>query len=705
MNTFHLKTPIYTFDRVGKKLHTRLAQLGIHTAQDLLFHFPFRYEDYRSVVSIAQVVAGVELTIKGTIELIANKRSPRRRTMITEAVVRDETDQIRVVWFGQPFIAKTLQVGDQVYLSGVVKEDVFGVQMVGPVYEKVRPDKDTTHTARIVPIYPLTAGVTQKQVRLLVEQVISLASEIREWIPEEILQKYNLVTLDRAIHDIHFPENHEARIVAEKRLKFGELLVLQLRAELIRQSSATQKAPPIHFKEVEIRHMVASLPFTLTPDQKKSAWDIFQDMGKENPMNRLLQGDVGSGKTIVAGLSAYLAQVNGYQSVILAPTEILATQHYETLVNILGTHVEVGLLTGTQVKSTKYNKKKELKEAIHKGVIGVTIGTHALLTEDTRFAKLGLVIVDEQHRFGVAQRKIIRDKSGMEGMYPHFLSMTATPIPRSYALTIYGDLDVSYIKTKPAGRKEIITRVVDPHKRDKAYGFIREQVSVGRQVFVVCPLIESNDEGTDSKERKKNTNHQTLSGGVSEKKTVLSEYEKLSSKIFPDLRVGYMHGKMKSKEKDMIMKKFAAQEIDILVSTSVIEVGVNIPNASIMMIEGAERFGLAQLHQFRGRVGRSMHQSYCILFTENETEKSKERLEYFARTADGFALAEYDLETRGPGEVYGTNQSGMEELRLATMRDQDIIKAARDSVRGIDFEQFPELKERVRRWEEKVHLE
>ncbi len=704
MSALRLTTPVSELHRVGKNLEKKLNVLGIIRAQDILFHFPFRYEDYRSVVPIANVMPGVDLTIKGTIELIANKRSPRKRTMITEAVVRDETDVIRVIWFGQPFIAKILKVGDEVYLSGAIKEDVFGTHMTSPAYERVREDKQATHTARIVPMYPLTSGVTQKQMRFLVEQVLPLAEQITEWIPHSILVENKLITLSEAIQKIHFPENHEERVCAERRLKFGELFILQLRAELIRQSSARQHAPHIGFKEKEIREFVQSLPFELTVDQKKSAWEIFQDIGQGSPMNRLLQGDVGSGKTIVAGLSAYLSFLNGYQSVIMAPTEILATQHYETLIKLFGDKISIGLLTGSQVESRKSKvheaesksrklEKQEVKKQINEGLIDLVIGTHALLTEDTQFHQLGLVVIDEQHRFGVEQRKTIRDKSGMEGMYPHFLSMTATPIPRSYALTLYGDLDVSYIKTKPAGRKDIITRLVEPNKREKAYGFIREQVEKGRQVFVVCPLIE---------QKTKEGENVSL---VSEKKTVLSEYEKLSTKIFPDLRVGYLHGKMKSKEKEGIMKKFAAGETDILVSTSVIEVGVNIPNASIMMIEGAERFGLAQLHQFRGRVGRAEYQSYCILFTEVENVVSKGRLEYFAKTLDGFVLAEYDLETRGPGEVYGTAQSGMEELRLATMRDQDIIRAARESARGMDFEKFPELKERVQEWEARVHME
>ncbi|MBP9731900.1 MAG: ATP-dependent DNA helicase RecG [Candidatus Magasanikbacteria bacterium] len=701
MSTLRLTTPVAELHRVGKNLQSKLAILGITKVRDILFHFPFRYEDYRSVVAIANVMPGVDLTIKGTIELIANKRSPRKRTMITEAVVRDETDVIRVIWFGQPFIGKILKVGDEVFLSGTIKEDMFGVHMASPAYERVREDKQATHTARIVPMYPLTSGVTQKQMRFLVEQVLPLAEQVKEWIPESILKNNELIPLSRAIQKIHFPENHEERTLAEQRLKFGELFVLQLRAELIRQANARQIAPNIGFKEKEIREFVQALPFELTVDQKKSAWEIFQDIDRGTPMNRLLQGDVGSGKTIVAGLCAYLSFLNGYQTVIMAPTEILATQHFETFGKVFGDKLNFCLLTGSEIRNwkdgiegeSKVARKLYLKKEIFEGRVSVIIGTHALLTEDTQFHKLGLVVIDEQHRFGVEQRKTIRDKSGMEGMYPHFLSMTATPIPRSYALTLYGDLDVSYIKTKPAGRKDIITRLVEPSKRDLAYGFIREQVHKGRQVFVVCPLIQEKTKEGESM------------SVVSEKKTVLSEYEKLSTKIFPDLRVDYLHGKMKSKEKEAIMKKFAAGETDILVSTSVIEVGVNIPNASIMMIEGAERFGLAQLHQFRGRVGRAEHQSYCILFTGIESVTSKGRLEYFAKTLDGFALAEYDLETRGPGEVYGTAQSGMEELRLATMRDQSIIKAARESARGMDFEKFPELKNRVQEWEARVHME
>jgi ATP-dependent DNA helicase RecG len=386
----------------------------------------------------------------------------------------------------------------------------------------------------------------------------------------------------------------------------------------------------------------------------------------------------------------------------MAPTEILASQHYETLQKIFENYdVKIALLSRTQFQVLNYafttkakkSQKEEVIEKIKDGTVQIIIGTHALLSENVKFKKLGLVVVDEQHRFGVEQRKTIRDKSGQKNITPHFLSMTATPIPRSFALTLYGDLDLSIIKTKPSGRKPILTRLVEPKNRQKAYDFIRAQVAQGRQVFVICPLI------TESTKDEKQIE------SLDEKKTVLKEYEKLSQEIFPKLRVDFLHGKLKGNEKDEKMKKFAAGETDILVSTSVVEVGVNIPNASVMMIEDAELFGLAQLHQFRGRVGRSIHQSYCFLLTDSSSQSAMDRLRFFEKTLDGFELSEYDLQTRGPGEVYGTSQSGMMNLRLASLQDSDIIRLARDLARGIDFKNYPTLKEKLRDWEKKVHLE
>jgi ATP-dependent DNA helicase RecG len=561
----------------------------------------------------------------------------------------------------------------------------------------------TTHTARIVPLYSLTTGMTQKQIRFLMSEVLPLASRIEEWIPEDIRDRADVMPIDEALRAIHFPESTEELQHAERRLKFDELFVLQLRAEMIRQSLERYEAPAIPFDKESTGMFVKQLPFELTVDQKKAAWEILQDMEETRPMNRLLEGDVGSGKTAVAGLVTHAALQHGFQVAVMAPTEILAEQHYASFKNMLP-HVTMGLLTGSvsriSSKDTSDLSKKKQREvclsALAAGDMQVVIGTHALLTSDVVFHKLGLVIVDEQHRFGVDQRKTIREKMGKEYASPHFLSMTATPIPRSFALTLYGDLDISIIKIMPAGRKPIQTRMVAPHNRQKAYEFIAAQVTLGRQVFVICPLIQEKiDDDMVAKRIPTAT----------EKKSVMTEYEKLSTKIFPTLRVTYLHGKMLPQEKEQVMNAFAKGEYDILVSTSVVEVGVNIPNASVMMVEGAEYFGLAQLHQFRGRVGRSIHQSYCFVFPDNPTYKSSERLEFFEKTLDGFALAEYDLATRGPGDVYGTAQSGMMQFRIATMKDTALIQLARDSARGIDFVTYPQLKNKVAEWEGRVHLE
>lgn len=699
--TMDLNTSVAALNRVGKVLKNRLSNLGIQTVEDLLFHFPFRYEDYSNLITIDKLVDKQQVTIKGKIEAINTRRSPRKRTVITEAVVADHTEQINIVWFGQPYIKQTLKVGDTVFLSGKVKEGPFGLQMVSPMYEKEKPQTSTTHTARIVPMYPLTAGITQKQIRFLINQIISTAEQITEWLPEEILDKADLIHLPEAIKAIHFPETMEEMTVAERRIKFDELFLLQLRAARIRQAREEHRATPIHLHEKDVKAFVNALPFALTKDQKIAAWEILQDMAKTIPMNRLLEGDVGAGKTVVAGLAMYNCILDNKQATLMAPTEILALQHFQSLTNLLP-DATICLLTGSQAiitnhdfspKLSKKKQKETIKQMIAEGEVHIAVGTHALITDDVHFKTLGLVIVDEQHRFGVAQRKTIRDKSGNTQTAPHFLSMTATPIPRSFALTLYGDLDLSIIKTMPEGRKPIKTRVVEPKNRQKAYDFIRTQVQKGRQVFVVCPLIE---EATDEEGVTKN---------AGERKTVMAEYEKLANIIFPNLNVQYLHGKLKSKEKEEIMAAFANKQYDILVSTSVIEVGVNIPNASIMMIEDAERFGLAQLHQFRGRVGRSIHQSYCLLFTQSDSQQTLERLTFFEKHTSGFDVAEYDLETRGPGEVYGMSQSGMQQFRLATMKDQALIKFARDIAQTIDFKKHPQLKKAVQNWEQKVHLE
>jgi ATP-dependent DNA helicase RecG len=687
---------------VGKKITTSLKRLGLTTVEDLLYYFPFRYEDYRHLVPISQLEEGFQVTIKARLELINAKRSPRKRLMITEALVADETGEMRVVWFNQPFIAKTLKAGDVVFLSGTVKKSMLGPELVSPAFEKVKKDEHTAHTARLVPMYPLTSGITQKQLRHLVDLVVPLANTLPDWLPEELRVQEGLTSFGNAIRGIHFPSNDTELAESTERLKFDELFLLQLQAELTRLEKISLEAPEIQFQEEAIKAFVAELPFALTKTQKVAAWEILQSIQKKVPMNRLLSGDVGSGKTVVAAMALYNAALDAFQSILMVPTEILGTQHYESLVKVLGNKgVRIALFTRSQRKI--YNRREEigdslpekalsknqLLKSIKEGEVDVVIGTHALLSEGVEFKKLGLVIVDEQHRFGVEQRRVIKEK----GERVHFLSMTATPIPRSLALMVYGDLDISIINELPPGRKQIITRLVDPHNREKAYEFIHKQVKDGRQVFVVCPLIEESVSDTGLV--------------VADKKSVLSEYKKLSEKVFPDLRVSFLHGKLKADEKEAIMGDFKKGQIDILVATSVIEVGVNIPNASVMMIEGAERFGLAQLHQFRGRVGRSDHQSYCFLFTDSDATTAKERLTFFEAHHDGFKLAEKDLEIRGPGEVYGTMQSGMAELRLAKLTDRELIKKAKTAAVNIAplIKKYPTLLKKVKEWESRVHLE
>ncbi|MFA7314984.1 MAG: ATP-dependent DNA helicase RecG, partial [Candidatus Magasanikbacteria bacterium] len=498
----NLKEKVSKLNRIGKTLGKRLSTLGIETVEDLLFYFPFRYEDYSSILTIASLQAGQEVTIKGKIELINSKRSSRQRKIVTEALIFDGSERLRIVWFGQPFISKTLHVGDEMFFSGKVKSDMFGLQMVSPSYERVRNGERGMHTARIVPMYPLTAGITQKQIRFLISEVTHYIDEIKDWLPDDVRDVADIMELKEAIKAIHFPENQDEIDHAEKRLKFDELFILQLRAEMLRQTISVSKAPEIKFQENYTKEFVTSLPFELTRDQKVASWEIIQDLGKTTPMNRLLEGDVGSGKTVVAGMATLNTVLNNYQVAIMAPTEILAKQHFESFTSLLnGYDINVCLLTGSEATSQKFIKsvkskvaqRKDLLDRINNGEMNVVIGTHALLTGDVNFKDLALVIVDEQHRFGVEQRKTIKEKSANKKLTPHFLSMTATPIPRSFALTMYGDLDLSIIKQMPKDRKVIKTRLVDDHNRQKAYDFIREQIKQGRQVFVICPLIEQKE--------------------------------------------------------------------------------------------------------------------------------------------------------------------------------------------------------------------
>ncbi len=551
-----------------------------------------------------------------------------------------------------------------------------------------------------MPNYHLTANITHQQIRFLIKQVIGLADEIIDWLPREVMDNNKLISLGEAIKIIHFPKNEKDIDEARRRLAFNELFLIQLQSQLLRREAINRVSTPVKFFEAETKNFVDSLPFKLTNAQRKAAWEILRDMEKNKPMSRLLEGDVGSGKTVVAAIAMLNAVLNKKQAVLMAPTEILAKQHYESICRLFADFdIKIGLITQSDKKLNNeleiMNQELEKKNKIHNSLFiihnsQIIIGTHALIQEDVEFKDLALAIIDEQHRFGVEQRKTLIAKSGDKKITPHLLSMTATPIPRSLALAIYGDLDISIINEMPIGRKKVLTKVVPEENREKAYEFIREEIKNGRQVFVICPLIDLSDKL-----------------GV---KSVKAEFEKLDKLVFPEIKIGMLHGKLKSKEKEEVMKDFLENKIKILVSTSVVEVGVDVPNASVMMIEGADRFGLAQLHQFRGRVGRSDFQSYCFLFTESDSANTLKRLDALTKYNDGFQLAKMDLKFRGPGEVYGTLQKGFPELKIASLFDYELMKTAKEEAEKLikkdaSLNSWAELKNKMGENKNQAHLE
>ncbi|MCK4540094.1 ATP-dependent DNA helicase RecG [Candidatus Parcubacteria bacterium] len=700
-----LDTKIIKITGIGQIVAKRLEKIGLKTLEDLLYYFPFRYDDFSKETKISELKANTQANIVGQIELIQNKRSARKRMNITEALISDCSGQIKVIWFNQPFIAKNLKPGDNVSLAGKVEHNFSGFVMKSPIYEKIILGQ-TIHTQGIIPNYHLTANITQKQIRFLIAKALKQSQKLEDWLPKNIIEKQKLLSLSEAIEKIHSPANQDDINQAKKRLAFNELFLIQLQSQSIKHELKSARAEKLKFKEKKIKNFVASLPFQLTNSQKKSAWEILQDLEKDEPMARMLEGDVGSGKTVVAVMALLTAGFNKTQSVLMVPTEILAKQHFASINELLAKqNINICLLSNSEQKTniqdfkekSKTKTKQKIFELIKKGKIDIIIGTHALIQEKLEFNNLTLAIIDEQHRFGVEQRKILIEKSRNnksikctprafpaghplgENFQLHLLSMTATPIPRSLALTIYGDLNISIINEMPPGRKTIMTRVVAEKNREEAYNFIKNLISKKQQIFVICPLIDISDKL-----------------GV---KSVKEEYEKLDKKIFPNLKIGLLHGRLKPKEKNKIMADFLANKINILVSTSVVEVGVDIPNASVMMIEGADRFGLAQLHQFRGRVGRGKHQSYCLLFTDSNSPKTLNRLNAMTKYTDGFSLAKIDLQYRGPGEVYGTAQKGFPELKAASLFDYELIKAAKYEAENIfknsDLNRFAKLKEKI----------
>lgn len=641
------KTSIETLHGIGPALKKRFGLLGITTIHDLLWYIPKTHDDRSMRTPIAQSTAGEKITVQGEITHLMTKKGWRGKKSTTRARIEDESGSLDIIWFNQPYIAKNISVGDTLSLNGMIKKNNFGVMMHSPEYEKILPGKSLTHTGRIVPQYRVAAGITQKQMRFAIQQALEKSLPLQEYIPQEILDEFSLPSLSDAIESIHFPKTNDDFYRAQRRFLFERLYLLQLAIEEIREKNTHEKGISIPFDQKSTQDFVSALPFSLTAAQKKGAWAIIQNMEQSTPMNRLLQGDVGSGKTVVASIAIHQAVHSGYQAVLMAPTEIVARQHYHTLQRFFSSYpYTIALRTGSE------------KQDVTADII---VGTHALIQSSVAFDRLGLVIIDEQHRFGVAQRKYLKEKTHNGQFFPHLLSMSATPIPRSLALALYGDLDISILDEMPEGRIPIITRCIPQEKRMDAYAFIGERIDAGEQVFIVCPLIENSEKIAA--------------------KDVHTEFEYITKEIFPDKRVELLHGKMPAIEKKKIMEKMRDKKIDVLITTSVVEVGVDIPDATVMIIEGAERFGLAQLHQLRGRVGRSKKQSYCFLFQSRNSNAPIERLTALTKSTDGRELAQKDLELRGSGQVYGTMQSGFFPEDIFIAEQEGILQNVKDAVR------------------------
>lgn len=654
---------------VGPETAKKLAKLGVETIQDLLTFWPRRYDDYSEVLPIKDIEPGA-VTVKAQIESIKTKRV-RRGMHITEAVIRDESSAIRVVWFNQPYREKYFKAKQDYYFSGLYDFSFNRYVLQNPAVEEAKDF--TANTARIVPIYPQTKGLASRDIRKALTEITSMFQELPETLPGWITQKLHLMSYAEAAYQLHWPENQTKLSEAKDRIGFEEVFAYVLAGQFNKKQIEDEVALPIQFSPEFAKKYTSTLPFELTQEQKKAAWEILQDIEKERPMNRLLEGDVGAGKTVVAAMAAYMAAKQGVQTAIMAPTELLARQHAQTLADLLEPlDISIGLLTS----AVKGKAKITIKEQLANGTLHIVIGTHALLQESVAFHRLGLIVIDEQHRFGVKQRQKLVDKGQK---IPHILSMTATPIPRSLALTVYGELDISIIHTKPKNRLPVQTHIWSPNSRPQLYQIINDEIASGRQVFVVCPLIDDSE--------------------GSEVKSVNEEVKRLK-KDFKNRRIGTLHGKMKDEEKATVMQDFADHNLDILVSTTVIEVGIDIPNASVMLIEGADQFGLAQLHQLRGRVGRGEHQGYCYLIPTTSQKPSK-RLRAMESINDGFQLAEMDLEIRGPGAIYGSKQHGALDLKIANITDISLIKnakvAAETFIAKEHLEHYPELYQQVQK--------
>jgi len=684
-----LNVPISSLRGVGPATAGRLHRIGISSVANLLAHYPIRHEDLRRVTAIAGLRSNQTAVLMGTLQLIQARHGFRRRRMsITEGLLRDQTGTVRLVWFNQPYIATSFKPGDRVWIVGKLATGPYGPQITSPLIERAGGQR--LLAGRILPIYRATAGLTQRQLRFLIQQALPSASAITDWLPETLRIRERLAPLADAVRDIHFPTVWSKLERARERLKFNELFLFSLALRRTQSFQAGQRSRTVPFDQPAVKRFVARLPFTLTNGQRRAAWAILNDLRRPSPMHRLLQGDVGSGKTVVAAIAMRNVAAHGLQSALLAPTDILAGQHFATLRQMFGSDARIALLTAGRKEWTLGDRptRAAILSHLKSGSLDAVIGTHAILNTQVRMPNLALAVIDEQHRFGVEQRHALQSKAGQ--LVPHLLSMTATPIPRTLTLALYGDLAISALHERPPGRPPVHTRVVPPDERASVYQHVIERSKSGEQTYLVCPLIEESDDLGSA--------------------AAIETYERLRAGELAGLRLGLLHGKLPSKTKIAVLEDFADGRIDVLVTTPVVEVGVDVPTATIMVIEDAERFGLAQLHQLRGRVGRSHRPSTCYLMTEQTDSDIRERLEIVASTQDGFALADEDLRRRGPGDVYGVRQSGLPEFKMASLTDVGLIQRAHAAAATLldadpNLRDYPGLERKAERLFGSIHRE
>lgn len=716
-----LSTELSRIHGLGAQFLEKLHKLHITTVEELLWHFPSRYEDFSKVVPIGDLAVGMSATVAGIVRKVEARRTWRRSMTVVEVLIRDETGVIKAIWFNQPYIQRILRPGVAIHIAGKVSVRDDELYFSNPTFELTRGEP-LRHTAGLIPIYPETKGLTSKGLRYLVKPILQVLPPLEDFIPAPLRSAEHIPDLTAALRSIHFPETLQDALNAKRRFAFQELFLLQVHNAKTRHALAQSHATSLLVHDNDLETIMRTLPFALTPAQMRCLHEIVNDLKAHRPMNRLLQGDVGSGKTVIALIAALLTAREGHQVAFMAPTEVLARQHYLTIEKLVAPLLkEWGIEIGLLLSAVKDRAKRQLIAAIQAGMLHIMVGTHALIEKKVVFHDLALVVIDEQHRFGVSQRAELVGRRPVKAEHasaplPHLLSMSATPIPRTLSLTLFGDLDLSIVDELPKGRKAIVTKIIAPHDRGKAYAFVRGEVRKGRQVFIICPRIQKSDVGDQNSDDTEPGIQNPISGihnlksGWDDVKAVKEEYERLRTVVFPDLTLQMLHGKLKSKEKEEIMRSFSCGAIQILVSTSVVEVGVDVPNASIMIIEGADRFGLSQLYQFRGRIGRGEHQSYCFLFTDSESGEVQARLHALLTAKNGFELAEKDLEMRGPGEFLGDKQTGIPDIAMQGMADIELIKTTRDAAQKLvardpELIQHPALKRELEVFRKNIHLE